>query len=96
MTIRGNERKAIFKTDEDREQFLIKLSESVERYDVRLYLYALMTNHAHFVLETPRGNLSRFMHRFQTAYTVYYNRKHRRSGHLMQGRYGASVVDEDV
>ena len=72
VTIRGNERKAIFKTDEDREQFLAKLAESVERYDVRLYLYTLMTNHAHFVLETLRGNLSRFMHRFQTVYTVYY------------------------
>jgi hypothetical protein len=47
------------------------------------------------VLETPRGNLSRFMHRLQTSYTVYFNRRHRRSGHLMQGRFGASLVDED-
>ena len=47
------------------------------------------------MLETPRANLSRFMQRFQTAYTVYYNRRHRRSGHLMQGRFGASIVDED-
>jgi len=54
-----------------------------------------MLNHAHFVLETPRANLSRFMQRFQTAYTVYYNLRHRRSGHLMQGRFGASIVDED-
>jgi len=35
------------------------------------------------------------MHRLQTAYTVYFNRRHRRSGHLMQGRFGASLVDED-
>ncbi|MBL7188703.1 MAG: transposase [Phycisphaerae bacterium] len=95
VTIRGNERRAIFKTDADRERFLTVLSESVERYDVRLYLYCLMTNHTHMVFETPRGNLSRFMHRLQTAYTVYFNRRHRRSGHLMQGRFGASVVDED-
>jgi putative transposase len=95
VTLRGNDRKAIFKTDEDREKFIEKLAESVERYDVRLYMYTLMTNHTHFVLETPRGNLSRFMQRFQTAYTVHYNRKHNRSGHLMQGRFGASVVDED-
>ncbi len=39
VTIRGNDRKAIFKTDEDREQFLVKLSETVERYDVRLYWF---------------------------------------------------------
>lgn len=95
VTIRGNERRSIFKDDSDRYAFLDKLSESVRRYGVRLYLYCLMTNHAHFVLETPQGNLSRFMQRFQTAYTLYYNRTHNRSGHLMQGRFGSRVVDED-
>ncbi len=95
VTLRGNERRPIFKTDADREQFLNTLSDSIERYDIRMYLYCLMQNHTHFVLETPRGNLGRFMHRLQTAYTVYFNRRHRRSGHLMQGRYGASLVDED-
>ncbi len=95
VTVRGNDRRPIFKTDGDRERFLRTLSESVERYEVRLYLYCLMKNHVHMVLETPRGNLSRFMHRLQTSYTVYFNRRHRRSGHLMQGRFGASLVDED-
>jgi len=95
VTLRGNERRPIFRTDADRERFLNTLSDSIERYDIRLYLYCLMQNHTHFVLETPRGNLSRFMHRLQTAYTVYFNRRHQRSGHLMQGRYGASLVDED-
>jgi len=95
VTIRGNERKALFKTDADRERFLEALSDSIERYSIRLYLFTLMQNHAHFVLSTPCGNLSRFMQRFQTAYTVYYNKRHRRSGHLMQGRFGASLVEED-
>ncbi len=96
VTVRGNERHAIFKTNADRERFVRTLSDSVDRYDIRLYLYCLMQNHIHLVLETPRGNLSRFMHRLQTSYTVYFNRRHRRSGHLMQGRFGASLVDEDL
>ncbi|MCF7972813.1 MAG: transposase [Phycisphaerae bacterium] len=83
VTLRGNDRKCIFKTDSDRDRFIQTLSDSVERYEIRLYLYCLMSNHVHMVLETPRGNLSRFMHRFQTSYTVYFNRRHRRSGHLM-------------
>jgi len=73
ITIRGHERKALFKTDADRERFIHALAGSVDRYDVRLYLYCLMLNHAHFVVETPRANLSRFMQLFQKAYTVYYN-----------------------
>ena len=95
MTVRGNQQQAIFKCDQDRERFLLKLAESLERFDVRLYLFCLMTNHVHLVLETPRGNLSRFMHRLVTAYTVYFNRRHQQSGHLMQGRFGASLVNED-
>ena len=95
VTIRGNQRGNIFQDTGDRERFTDKLAESVQRYEIRLYLFTLMTNHAHLILETPRGNLSQFMHRLQTAYAVFYNRKHRQSGHLMQGRFGSSVVDED-
>jgi len=95
VTARGNARGDIFETDADRERYLCSMAESLQRYDVRLYLFCLMTNHVHLVLETPRGNLSQFMQRLQTAYTVWFNRKHQRSGHLFQGRYGASVVSED-
>ena len=58
VTTRGNQRGDIFRSDQDRERFLLKLGESVQRFDVRLYLYCLMTNHVQMVLETPRGNLS--------------------------------------
>jgi len=62
---------------------------------VRLYLFCLMSNHVHLLLETPMANLSAFMHKLQTAYTVYYNLRHKRSGHLMQGRFGAKPVEGD-
>lgn len=95
VTIRGNQRRDIFRSTQDRERFLFKLEESAQRYDVQIYLFCLMTNHVHLVVETPRGNLGKFMHRLQTAYTVYFNRRHQESGHLMQGRYGAALVEED-
>ncbi len=95
VTIRGNQRRDIFRSTQERERFLFKLEESAQRYDVQIYLFCLMTNHVHLVVETPRGNLGKFMHRLQTAYTVYFNRRHQQSGHLMQGRYGAALVEED-
>jgi len=54
-----------------------------------------MLNHAHLLCETPRANVSEFMHKLQTAYSVYYNRRHQRAGHLMQGRFGAELVSGD-
>jgi len=93
VTSRGNDRQAIFRDDRDRESFLDRLAESARIYQVRIYLYCLMPNHFHLLLETPLGNLDRFMGSLLTGYTVYFNRRHQRIGHLMQGRYGAQVVE---
>ena len=95
VTVRANERGAIFRDDRERQRFLARLADCVEADRVRLYLFCLMTNHFHLLLETPEANLGRFMHRLQTAYSVYFNLRHRRSGHLTQGRYGARVVRGD-
>ena len=92
VTIRGNDRRDIFRDDRDRQRFCDRLADCVEAHEIRLYMFCLMSNHVHLMLETPAGNLSEFMHRLQTAYSVYFNLRHSRSGHLFQGRYGARVV----
>jgi len=95
VTSRGNARERIFLVDRDHERFLQRLGESVATYDVRLYLFCLMPNHFHLVLETPRGNLGRFMQSLLTGYAVYFNLKHERVGHLTQGRYNARLVETE-
>jgi len=92
ITCRGVERRNLFVDDKDRVRWLRVLSREVPDCSIRLYLYCLMPNHFHLLLETPRANLSQFMHKLETAYTVYFNLRHRRAGHLMQGRYGARLV----
>lgn len=95
VTFRGNERKPIFKSDADRQRLLQQMAAARDLYQTRIYLVCLMPNHVHLLLETPRGNLSAFMGQLLTAYTVYFNRRHRRVGHLMQGRYAARLVAGD-
>ncbi|MGH7929736.1 MAG: transposase, partial [Candidatus Binatia bacterium] len=46
-------------------------------------------------METPQANLSRVMQPFQTSYTLYLNRQHRRSGHVFEQRYMTFLVDKD-
>ena len=58
VTARGNERKAIYRDDSDRTHFLELLAEQTERFALRIHAYALMDNHFHLVVETPRSNLS--------------------------------------
>ena len=95
VTLRGVGRSDLFLDDRDRERFLQRLAQGVEFDEVRLYMYCLMTNHVHLLLETPRANLSQIMHRLQTGYTVFFNLRHQRSGHLTQGRYDAKLVEGD-
>ncbi len=85
----------LFKDDADRERFVDRLAERVEQYNIRLYLFVLITNHFHLVFETPEANCSKFMQSLSTAYTVYYNRRHNRHGHLLDGRFKAKLVDGD-
>ena len=95
VTFRGNARQDIFKDDEDRQRLKERLAEAAEDFGVRVLLYCFMSNHVHLLVETPYGNLSRFMSSVLTGYTVYFNRRHKRVGHLMQGRYGSQVVEGD-
>lgn len=95
ITARGNERKNIFLTDRDREKFLSYLGSATERYEAAVHVYCLMGNHYHLLLETPAGNLIDIMRHINGAYTTYFNKKRNRSGHLLQGRYRAILVDVD-
>jgi putative transposase len=96
VTCRGNEGRKIFSDDEDRRAFLDRLQRSLEIYAVRVHCYVLMGNHFHLVVQTPKANLSEFMRHLNVSYTGYYNRRHRRVGHLFQGRFKAIVVEADT
>lgn len=54
-----------------------------------------MDNHYHLLIETPLSNLNQIMQNINTSYTVFINRKYKRSGHLFQGRYKAVMVDKE-
>jgi REP element-mobilizing transposase RayT len=95
VTFRGNEQKPIFKSDADRQRLLDAMAQARDLYQTRIFLVCLMPNHVHVVMETPRGNISAFMRQLLTAYTVYFNRRHRRVGHLLQGRFQARIVEGD-
>lgn len=89
------EQSRLFIDDKDRERFIACLADRVEQYGIRLYMFVCMTNHFHLVFETPEGNCAKFMQSLSTAYTVYYNLRHGRHGHLLDGRYKAKLVEGD-
>jgi len=96
VTARGNERVRIFYGKADCELFLKTLETGLQQFEVKLRAYCLMPNHFHLVVETPLANLSRFMAWLQTTFTVRFNRRRLRSGHLFHGRYRAEIIDSST
>lgn len=95
VTSRGNERKTVFRNDTDRNKFLSYLQSAHEKYGAIIHCFCLLCNHYHILLETPRANLSQILHHINGAYTIYFNIKRKRSGHLFQGRFRAILVEKE-
>ncbi len=96
ITSRGNERKNIFRSNKDRDKFLSYLKSAHLKYGAVIHAFCLMNNHYHIFLETQKGNLSQIMLHINGAYTNYFNIRHKRRGHLFQGRYKAILVEADA
>ncbi len=95
VTSRGNGRATIFFDDDDRNRFIRQLSDNLDTHAVVLYAYVLMANHFHLLARTPRANLSQFMQRLNTSYSLYARYKHRKPGHQFEARFKAKLVQEE-
>jgi putative transposase len=93
---RGIEGGDIFRCDEDRQGFLTRLTDEINKPDgPRLYAWALMSNHFHLLLRPGNGLLSPMMRRLMTGHAVSCNMRHNRKGHLFQNRFKSIVVEEE-
>ena len=93
--LRGNAGKEVFADDRDRRRLYELLGEGVERYGHRIHAFCLMTNHVHLAVQVGQVPLPRLMQNLAFRYAQWFNRRHRRFGHLFQGRYKAVLVDAD-
>ena len=94
VTVRGTGPIAIFRDDHDRFALLTRLAEVIPRQHWVCHVYCLMTTHYHLVVGSKLVDLSAGMHRLNGLYAQRFNRRHGRSGHLLQGRFGLRVIEE--
>jgi REP element-mobilizing transposase RayT len=90
------ERRNIFRSDSDREDFLKRLGDILETTRTTCYAWALLPNHAHFLLRTGLVPLATVMRRLLTGYVVSFNRRHHRHGYLFQNRYKSIACQEEA
>lgn len=63
---------------------------------VDIICFCLMPNHFHLLLNQLKDNgISKFMANLQNSFTRYFNTKHERIGHLLQGQFKAVLIEDD-
>jgi REP element-mobilizing transposase RayT len=95
VTARGNGGQALFTDVEDATMFLDLLGREITQQGWLCHGYCLVENHYHLLVETPEANLGRGMGRLNMRYSQWFGRRHRRQGHLFQGRYKAILFEKD-
>jgi len=95
VTARGNAQQNIYLTDDDRQAFLTLLQRACDRYHWLCHAYCLMSNHYHLLIEIQSSTLSKGMKYLNGTYTQAFNRRHKRVGHVLQGRYKGILVEKD-
>jgi REP element-mobilizing transposase RayT len=92
---RGNNREFIFDRNKDKCFILDSMKQVFEFYGVDMIAYVIMGNHYHLVVRTWENGLGKIMHRLNTRFSVYYNQDKKRSGHVFQGRYQATPIEDE-
>lgn len=95
VTARGNARQNIYEDDQDRLAFLDALLSCTKTYHWQCHAYCLMSNHYHLLIETGDATLSKGMRHLNGTYSQLYNKRHKRVGHLLQGRHKAILVEKE-
>jgi len=93
---RGIEKRKIFRTDSDRDDFLERVAKALLDSQTPCYAWALLPNHFHLLLRTGNASIAQLMRRILSGYAGSFNRQYRRVGHLFQNRYKSILCQEDA
>ena len=94
VTLRCNNREFLF-DESSFGLFFEILQRGRGEFPISLYNYCLMTNHVHLLFKVgTEGTLSKFMHWLSTSFTRRFNKAAGRNGHLWEGRFRSTVIEE--
>ncbi len=95
VTQRGNRREDVFFEDSDRSNYLRLLGEYADKHGLKVWAYCLMTNHVHLiVVPEKKDSLEKALRPLHMRYAQYINATNGWAGHLWQGRFFSSAMDE--
>ena len=94
---RGNQKQTVFKEPADYQKYLLLITRYKNRYHFKLFCFCLMPNHVHLIIEVDNPkHLNKIMHGLDLSYTLYFNSKYEKVGHLWQDRFKSKIIEKDA
>lgn len=94
IILRGIDKQDIFLCENDYCKFLETLNKVKKQYECDIYSYCLMNNHVHIVIYDKGNKLPKIMQSIEISYSLYFNKKYNRVGHLFQNRYLSKNIED--
>ena len=95
VMVRGLERRRIFNSTVDKNDFLVRLGEGLENTQSQCLAWAIMSNHYHLLIRVSSKPLSKLMSPLLSGYGTQYNYRKKRSGYVFQNRFKSILCDAD-
>lgn len=95
VIVRGINHEKIFNQSREKIYFKKIILKYLEKYNIDIYSYCIMSNHAHFLIRAEFKVLSVFMAGILAEYAAYYNFKHNRNGHVFQNRFLSECINDE-
>ncbi|SHH24923.1 transposase [Clostridium grantii] len=92
IIVRGSSEITLFRSKEDKAQFLKYLKKYKELFDVYILSFCIMDTHAHLLIYSNGADISKVMHGINLSYAMYYNRTYNRHGHVFSDRFKSKII----
>ena len=92
----GINKSYIFDKQEEIKFYIKIMYELLKEYNLKIIAYCIMNNHAHMLIKCENiSQLSRYMHRLNCKYAIYYNKIHNRVGYVFRERFKTEGIYDE-
>lgn len=95
VMVQGINKEKIFSKNREKFEYIKLIKEFKQEYEIKIIAYCIMDNHAHILLNTKEiENMTKFMHKINTSYGIYYNKNSKRVGYVFRNRFETQILKD--
>lgn len=96
VMVQGINKETIFLTEREKLEYIKLLNQYKNEYHITIIAYCVMNNHVHVLVHVKDiEDLTKYMHKINTSYGIYFNKNRRRVGYVYRDRFKTQVINDE-